>query len=109
MAERFPGLKHPLDEHIEANDEILPHVFFYDVTLYVLALAASVRLGSKPAERELRAILDLFEERFTNGSEDVQELISASFLENVPMPGEKGAEIREMVGPNMRVRLDLIG
>jgi len=98
-----------LDEHVEANDGILPHVFFYDVTQYVRALTTSAGLGSKQAEQELRAILDLFEEQFTNGSEDVQELISVSFLENIPPAGEEGAELRDLVGPNLKRELEIIG
>ena len=107
---RFPNLSARLEEHIKDNlGEILPHVFFGDVTRYVLSLLFAVSGGGLPPRRELREILDYLEEAYSGGDEERRELISVSFLENLPRPGEEGAQIREMVGPNLRRQLHVIG
>jgi hypothetical protein len=94
---RFPGLTTLLDEHIENNfGEVLPHVFFGDVTRYVLSLVATNDDSLSP-RRELRDVLDYLEEAYTGGDEELQELIAVSFLENLPRPGETGAGIRGML------------
>ncbi len=106
---RFPSLSALLEEHLKDNlGEILPHVFFGDVTRYVLSLLAASG-GGLPPRRELRDILDYLEEAYSASGEELRELISVSFLENLPRPGEIGAQIREMVGPNLRRQLHVIG
>jgi hypothetical protein len=111
MVGRFPGLYGPLEEHIEANfGELLPHVFFGDVTRYVVSLFLATRSSACLApRRELRDILSYLEEAYAAGDEELRELISVSFLENLPRPGESGAEVRELVGPNLKSQLLLIG
>src|SRR5260370_35319951 len=111
MVGRFPGLCGPLEEHIEANfGEVLPHVFFGDVTRYVVSLLLATRSSAcLPPRRELRDILSYLEEAYAAGDEELRELISVSFLENLPRPGERGAEVRRMIGPNLRRHLELIG
>lgn len=110
MVARFPSLSALLEAHIKDNlGEMLPHVFLGDVTRYVLSLLLAVGAGGLPARRELRGILDYLEEAFDDGDEELQELISVSFLENLPRPGQTGAEIRKMVGPNLRKQLHVIG
>ncbi len=39
----------------------------------------------------------------------IQELISVSFLELLPRPEEPLAELRSLVGPQLRTQLDRIG
>lgn len=110
MVARFPTLSALLEEHLEDNlGEILPHVFFGDVTRYVLSLLLAASGGGLPPRRELRDILDFLEEAYSGSSEELRELISASFLENLPRPGETGARIREIVGPNLGRQLHVIG
>ena len=72
MAARFPGLAPMLAEHIKDNDEILPHLFFGDVTRYALSLVRERKPDQKP---ELRMLLDFLEESFSGGNEELQELI----------------------------------
>lgn len=110
MVVRFPGLSALLEAHVEDNrGELLPHVFFGDVTRYVLSLVLAAIDGGLPPRRELRDILDYLEEAYAGGDAELQELISVSFLENLPRPGEPGAEIRKMVGPNLGRQLHVIG
>ena len=111
MVERFPSLYGPLEGHIRDNyGEVLPHVFFGDVTRYVVSLLLAARSGSNlPRRRELRDILNYLEEAYASGDEEVRGLISVSFLENLPRSDESGAKLREMVGPNLRRQLQAIG
>ena len=45
-------------------------------------------------------ILPFFvEEVFTRGDESVRELITVSFVENLPSTGEVGALMRKLLGP----------
>jgi hypothetical protein len=74
-----------------------------------LSLLLAARGGPLPPRRELRDILNYLEKAYAAGDEELRELISVSFLENLPRSGESGAELREMVGPNLRKQLRAIG
>ncbi len=107
---RFPGLTVLLEEHIKDFDEVLPHVFFGDLTRHVVSLALLANTGGeRAAAQELCGILDFLEETYAMGSIELQELISVSFLENLPRPSEEGSEIRAMVGPSLSHQLRSIG
>ncbi len=109
MVARFPTLDALLKEHIEDFEEILPHLFFGDVTRHIVSLLPAASGSDFPRRRELRDILAHLEESYSRGDDELQELISVSFLENLPRPGEAGAQIREMVGPTLRAQLAVIG
>jgi hypothetical protein len=53
--------------------------------------------------------LDVLDDAYVEGDKELQELISASFLENIPRPGEEGSQVREMVGPHLSSQLRAIG
>ena len=102
MVARFSKLKALLAGHIEDNEgEILPHVFFGDLTRYVVSLALAAGGAELPLTHDLHAILEYLEEAYASGGDEVQELIAVSFLENLPRPAEPGAWIREIVGPSL--------
>lgn len=111
LVERFPRLVGLLDEHIEDNfGEILPHLFFGDLTRYVVSLFLAARDGGdKSTRQELRAILDFLEQSYASADDEVQELISVSFLEHLPRADEDGYELRKMVGRNLLGQLRVIG
>lgn len=74
-----PSLAPVLDEHLaDMDDELLPHMFFGDVTRWADEAAAD---PSKDAE--LGRLLELLDEGLASGSEEVQDLITVSFLENL--------------------------
>ena len=98
------GLSAALDEHLKDNfGELLPHVFFGDVTRRLVALSED---GSDLAHAELDRVLAFLEDRFDEGDEQIQELIAVSLLENLPRPGESGVGIRRSLGPGLRAELD---
>jgi hypothetical protein len=112
IAARSARLRAILDEHIKDNfGEILPHVFFGDLTRHVVSLCGSA--GSKrpsSAElQELHEILEMLEEAYAKGDNELQELISVSFLEHLPRPDESGSEIRTILGPRLSEQLAVIG
>ena len=57
----------------------------------------------------LNDLLGELENAYQSGGEEVEDLISVSFLENLPRPGEAGSQIREMLGPSLHRQLDVIG
>ena len=106
IAARFPGLIPILEEHLKDNEEILPHVFFGDLTRYIESLHSMGEVTGSPAE--LSAILQCLEDAFATGDTELQELVSVSFLEHLPQATEPGAELRKMLGENMRRQLHVI-
>jgi hypothetical protein len=102
-----PTLTTLLEDHMRDNfGEILPHLFMGDVARHVIALVrAPVSDDSLAVRRELKTVLETIEHGYATGTPDVQELIAASFLENLPTQGEPGSEIRGMVGPKLRGQL----
>lgn len=111
LVDRFPGLAPVLEEHLTDNfGELLPHIFLGDVVRWVLTLMATARAeGSLTAQRELREFLSHLEDVYVGGNEELQELLSVSFLENLPRPEEDGAEIRTQLGPTLQKQLRVIG
>src|ERR1700723_1169174 len=101
---RFNELMSLLREHLSDYETVLPHVFMGDVTRWVIQLYQS---GSAP--RELREVLDFIEEAFERASANDRELISASFLENLPREETEGAGIRRLLGPTLSTQLQRIG
>jgi hypothetical protein len=108
---RFPSLATLLEEHVHDNlGELLPHVFFGDLTRYILALLMTVNSGGGlEPRRELREMLSFLEESFSSGHPELQELIGTSFLENLPRTGEDGSEIRSMLGSTLSAELRRMG
>jgi hypothetical protein len=114
LVARFPGLRAAFDGHLAANfGEVLPHVFMYDVALYakhlVVASTDSTDLDrASSSNREVQEIFDFFEREFSTGNEEIQGLISVSFLESLPTPGEPGGDLRSLLGPNLSAELRMI-
>lgn len=78
-----------LREHEEFYKELLPHVFFGEVSPWAVDRAASA---------ELEPLLTLLEDAYRTGDQDVRDLIGASFIENV----EDNPTIVDRLGPNLR-------
>ena len=79
LVEDIPELAPILQEHLEDNfDEMLPHVFFGDVTRWV-----DDALASDPQSAPARELLARLDQAATDGDDNVKELIAVSFLENL--------------------------
>lgn len=95
-----PALLPVLGEHLADNRELLPHVFFGDVTRFVVSGFSDHSERRADAEK----VLALLEEAIGSPDEDVQNLVSVSFCEN--LLGEKPLEaIRAAMGPRLRAEL----
>lgn len=105
LLQSAPELQSLLDEHIQQYDELLPHVFFGDVTRFVMD---RVRTEGRAANRDavVRRILGFLEEAMTSSDENVQELVSLSFLENLDPSDPAYEELKAMLGPNLGRELE---
>jgi hypothetical protein len=94
-----------LQEHLDFYDGLLPHLLLADVARWCVAAVAE---GSDLSRAQLVPVLAFLEQGMTDGPE-VSELVSVSFLENLPQPGEPGGELRDLVGPLCCAQLAIIG
>jgi hypothetical protein len=100
----FPVLMPLLRTHVDDYDGLLPHVFMGDVTRWVLQ---RFRLDS--SDTTLLAVLDFLELAFADATGEDRDLLSASFLENLPLKPEDGAGVRELLGSSLQNQLRKIG
>ncbi len=91
LVRRFDDLAPMLQEHIEDNDEILPHVFMGDITRYVLSDGLQ--------RQELVRCLD---DALRKGGEEIQNLIAVSFVENLESDEELERALRNVQADAMR-------
>ncbi len=78
-------LKGIYDEHIKENDELIPHVFMGDLTRKIVELDQNIR-NKKAGGREImiiKNIMDNLELGLSSGNDEIRELITASFIENL--------------------------
>jgi hypothetical protein len=103
LAWQFKELRDRLEAHLEDNNrEILPHVLMSD---YERWAESALERG----EPQLSSFLDALEDAYRTGGPEVEELISVSFLEHLPRPGQPLAHLRDLVGPSLRRQIDVIG
>jgi hypothetical protein len=109
LARQFPALMPLLREHLADYDEVLPHLFFADLTRHVIAEWKRGRTDAlRPILDELDAIYEgvIDDTDYRGEGEPLPNLIAVSFLENLPWRHEPGAEIREILGPHLRSELE---
>ncbi len=99
LIERVPELRGMYQQHVQFNGELLPHVFLGEVCGYV---EEQVRSGDVTGQGLLRRIVDFFECAIASGDEDVQELISVSFVENLAWQEDVFERIEGLLGENLR-------
>lgn len=98
----FPDLRALLQEHLDDYDGLLPHLLLADVTRWLVA--RQPEMGR--ADPVVASVLMFLEKYFVSGGEQMSELIAVSVLETMPLRGEEGAQIRELLGPAMRDHLE---
>jgi hypothetical protein len=92
-----PELKPILDEHLAADDTLLPHVFMADVARFAVAEIADVRKRAT-----ILKLLDYLEKGLSTGDEETRELILASFVENLMSETTALLLLKPSMGPNLR-------
>jgi hypothetical protein len=95
LAAEVPELHDLLEEHIHDYDEILPHVFFGDLTAWVIRQDPS-------SSASLDRVLAMLDEAFGSGSTAVEELVYVSFLEGLRVD----PALRKHFGPHLSQGLD---
>ncbi len=103
LLQQVPELDGVYQTHLDDYAELLPHVFFGDVTRYVVGEVLSHANGSPP---QVARILNCLERSMAFGDDAVQELICVSFLENLAEYGEVTSRLKALVGPNLGRELD---
>lgn len=97
----IPGAEEVLRSHVDDNDEVLPHVLLGDLMPWLVDELD--RPGSRAVVQE---IVNRFETGFATGPPLVDELVAVSFLESLPRPGERGAELRTLLGPRCAAHVE---
>lgn len=101
LVAEVPALKAVHDVHIAANDELLPHVFFGDVTRFV---TGSFAPDTHEARDDALRVLAILEHAMQQPEPSVENLISVSFAEN--LVGEKCLpELRPVLGSRLKNEL----
>ena len=77
LRESLPEFSDAIDEHVADYDEVLPHLLFGDLTLFVLKAQDD---GDDEIVRRALAFLD---GALREGDDAVQNLVGVSFVENV--------------------------
>ena len=70
-----PSLEPIYAEHLKEYDELLPHVFFGDVTRWIID-------NFETDQASIHKVIDFLDRGYYYGSDEVNELISVSFFEN---------------------------
>jgi|HubBroStandDraft_6_1064221.scaffolds.fasta_scaffold69403_2 hypothetical protein len=104
LIEEAPDLRSLYEEHLRDYGEILPHVFFGDLTRFVQE--AFTRPPSSPARQIGLKIIALLERAGSSDDEKLQELVSTSFLENLDQDGNAFNDIRASLGPTLKKDLE---
>jgi hypothetical protein len=96
LAQDVPGLAPMLAEHIADYDEVLPHLFFGELTPFLIGL----KNGSDADRAVLVKALSMLEEAWKEGHEDVTNVIAVSFIETLQGYGDLRA-MQTFFGPEM--------
>jgi hypothetical protein len=96
LVAEVPELKPVLAEHLEDNfDELLPHVFFGDVSRW-----AESEVAADPADPAVQRLIDELSTGFTDGAPEVRDLITVSFLENL----DDDSPVLAVLSPPLRAK-----
>jgi hypothetical protein len=77
LLERLPEFRTEVEEHVQFNDGLLPHVLFGDLTRFVF------RAREQGRDDVVQRALAFLDEALRHGDEQVDNLVSVSFVENV--------------------------
>jgi hypothetical protein len=103
-----PLLALPLAQHQDEYEELLPHVFMGDVARFAIEQHQRLAAGATDSRTALETLFAVMERGAAEGSEDVKELISVSFLENLIEELTAPGDLRSYLGPMTRQELQSI-
>lgn len=105
LVAHVPELRPSYDEHVADNGVVLGHVYFGDVTRFVVADYEAARERAD-SSGPWRAVLTFLEEEYPHSDDDAKAVIEQSFIENLPYAGEPGYGVERHLGPNLRAIYD---
>ncbi|MFD2077804.1 hypothetical protein SAMN05421678_12441 [Actinopolymorpha cephalotaxi] len=98
LVRAVPALEPVLRDHLDFYDELLPHLFMGEVTPLVVEWAEP---GEPDQQARARAVIEKLEAEYGHDYQ-VDELISASFVENLPRAEDPGGDVLTLLGPKLR-------
>jgi len=101
LLREVPELVTTMSEHVRDNDEVLPHVFFGDLTRYVHSEVAHGRSDT------VRRILIVLEMAVASQDQRTRDLVGVSFLENLQSDPTVFSALSALAGPEMKSALAL--
>ena len=109
IVRRAPQFETVVQAHLRDYDELLAHVLMADLVRFVGARYLSPQNNAGvPTEGEIVEILRLLEEELAGGDPETENVIAASFVEN--LLGEDFLEpLLARFGPNLRREYDKMG
>jgi hypothetical protein len=100
LADAVPSLRERVAEHFRRfNGRPLPHAFMGEIVF------EAIRFASTGKAEVVQPLIDFLESEFGR-DEDVDNVIAVSFIEMLPQPGERGADIEAVLGPKLRAELE---
>lgn len=84
-----------LEEHLEDNEgEVLPHLVMSDVIRWLVA-------HRKTDQALVEEIFSWISRAYTDGDDQIQNVIALSGVEMIPDPGQPGSELRNLLSPEL--------
>lgn len=108
LTSAVPQLKGLLTQHVAEYGELLPHVYMGEVSRFTVEQHHQSAAGARGPRSVLEELFATIERADTEGSEDVKELISVSFLENIAEEMVASADLQSFLGPTLRRELQPI-
>jgi hypothetical protein len=101
-----PGFRAIYEAHLDAYDEVLPHVLLGDLTRYVIDTYRQSRIdASGIAQQTMHEVLAFLEHAMQSSDPRLLELISVSFLENLSQAADDYGEIKVLLGSHLAKEL----
>jgi hypothetical protein len=103
----FPSFEVQVENHLNYNDELLPHLLMADVGRAVGSFFtenANLSVG-RPTEMELRAVLSVLNAGMVEGDLDTINVVAVSFVEHLWLE-PYFASLEPMLGPALRIELE---
>ncbi|MEV6427034.1 hypothetical protein [Nocardia sp. NPDC051463] len=104
MAGQFPEVQESYVCHVENYDEVLPHLFLWDLIRAIVESA----LVDDDWLVVWGPVLDFLEARAAQGDTEDINVIDHSFLLSLPCPDSPGYSIINHLGPSMAQRFSQI-
>lgn len=99
LISKIPEFEQIVEEHVEDNQKVLPHVLFGDFTRFFISTYKKSKQSIKDKE-VLDSMLNVIEFLTTINDDQISELLNASFFENLHQAGEDYDEIKRVLKPN---------